>query len=205
MASSSQVESIFFDALEKKAGDERSAYLDRACGGDSALRLRVEKLLESHPLAMDFLAQPAVDRRKFNTHLAADEFTSDGPTSGAATKSTRSRARKRDGRDAERRAPRKCRAHPEPSGPVGQTRLARPDRALRGAGSPRQGRVRHRVPGVRRDAAARRRDQGDGPASWPPPPRPASGSCARPGRPRPSGTRTWSPSTRSRSSRCPTW
>jgi serine/threonine protein kinase/Leucine-rich repeat (LRR) protein len=83
VANPSQVESIFFAALEKNAGGERSAYLDQACGGDSALRLRVEKLLESHPLALDFLAQPAVDRRRFNTHDAADDFTSHGPTSGS--------------------------------------------------------------------------------------------------------------------------
>ena len=65
MASSSQVESIFFAALEKKAEAERSAYLEQACGGDSALRLRVEQLLEAHPQAQDFLAEPAVDRDDF--------------------------------------------------------------------------------------------------------------------------------------------
>jgi hypothetical protein len=70
LVSPSQVESIFFAALEKKPGAERSAYLDRACGGDTALRLRVERLLDSHPLAMDFLARPAIDRRRFNTHDA---------------------------------------------------------------------------------------------------------------------------------------
>ena len=41
--------------------------------------------------------------------------------------------------------------------------------------------------------------------NWPPAPRPASGSSARPGPPPPSATRTSSPSTPSRSSRCPTW
>jgi serine/threonine protein kinase/Leucine-rich repeat (LRR) protein len=82
MASPSQVESIFFAALEKKTAGERSVYLDRACGSDSALRLRVEKLLESHPLAMDFLAQPAVDRRQFNSHDATEEQTCLAPTSG---------------------------------------------------------------------------------------------------------------------------
>jgi hypothetical protein len=46
----------------KKTAKERADSLDQACGADTALRLRVEKLLESHPLAMDFLAQPAVDR-----------------------------------------------------------------------------------------------------------------------------------------------
>jgi hypothetical protein len=66
MPNSSQVESIFFAALEKKAGAERSAYLEQACGGDSALRLRVEQLLDAHPQAEDFLARPAVDRQAFN-------------------------------------------------------------------------------------------------------------------------------------------
>ena len=75
MASSSQVESIFFAALEKKAGAERSAYLDQACGGDSALRLRAEQLLEAHALAADFLAEPAVDRHRFNSHDATEEQT----------------------------------------------------------------------------------------------------------------------------------
>jgi hypothetical protein len=81
VASSSQVESIFSAALEKKAGAERSAYLDQACGGDAALRIRVEKLLDSHPLAMGFLAQPAIDRRRFNTHNVPEDLTSHGPTS----------------------------------------------------------------------------------------------------------------------------
>ena len=49
MTSSSQVESIFFAALEEKAGAEPAAYLDEACGADAALRLRVEQLLEAHP------------------------------------------------------------------------------------------------------------------------------------------------------------
>ena len=32
MASSSQVESIFFEALEKQTAKERADYLDQACG-----------------------------------------------------------------------------------------------------------------------------------------------------------------------------
>ena len=75
MASSSQVESIFFAALEKKTATERAAYLDEACGADAALRLRVEQLLEAHSLAADFLAEPAVDRHRFNSHDAAEEQT----------------------------------------------------------------------------------------------------------------------------------
>jgi eukaryotic-like serine/threonine-protein kinase len=62
MSSPSLVESIFFTALEKKTAAERADYLDLACGGDAALRLRVERLLEAHPQAADFLARPAVER-----------------------------------------------------------------------------------------------------------------------------------------------
>jgi hypothetical protein len=75
MASSSQVESIFFAALEKAVGAERAAYLDEACAADAPLRLRVEQLLEAHPLAVDFLAEPAVDRHRFNSRDATEELT----------------------------------------------------------------------------------------------------------------------------------
>ena len=54
------VESIFFAALQKASPEERAAYLNRACGGDTRLRQRVERLLEAHPKAVDsFLELPA--------------------------------------------------------------------------------------------------------------------------------------------------
>ncbi len=62
MSTPSQVESIFFAALGKKTPAERASYLDRACGDDAELRRRVERLLEAHPQAVDFLARPAVER-----------------------------------------------------------------------------------------------------------------------------------------------
>jgi hypothetical protein len=40
-------ESIFAAALGKAPGQERRAFLDRACGGNDALRRRVERLLEA--------------------------------------------------------------------------------------------------------------------------------------------------------------
>jgi hypothetical protein len=40
-------ESIFAAALSKAPGAERRAFLDEACGGDEALRRRVERLLEA--------------------------------------------------------------------------------------------------------------------------------------------------------------
>ena len=75
MCSPSRVESIFFTALEKKTAAERADYLDQACGDDAGLRLRAERLLDAHPQAKDFLAQPAVDRHRFNLHDATEEQT----------------------------------------------------------------------------------------------------------------------------------
>ena len=48
-------ESIFIEALERSVPAECAAYLDAACGSDSALRNRVEMLLYSHNTARGFL------------------------------------------------------------------------------------------------------------------------------------------------------
>ena len=82
MASSSDVESIFFAALGKKTEAERADYVDQACGGDAALRLQVQRLLDAHPQAKDFLSHPAVDRGRFDSDAAADDLTSLAPPSG---------------------------------------------------------------------------------------------------------------------------
>ncbi len=50
---------IFFEALDRDDPAERSAFLDQACGGDAALRQRIEALLCCHANAGDFLASPA--------------------------------------------------------------------------------------------------------------------------------------------------
>src|ERR1051326_7327637 len=49
---------IFADACERPA-DQRATFLDHACGGDSALRTGIEKLLASDDNAGDFLSTPA--------------------------------------------------------------------------------------------------------------------------------------------------
>ena len=54
--------SIFFEALDRDTPAERSAYLDAVCGGDAALRQRVEALLRSHEEAGDFLDKTAPER-----------------------------------------------------------------------------------------------------------------------------------------------
>src|SRR5438552_3554376 len=53
---------VFMTALEKEDAAERSAYLDEACAGDTALRERVEALLGSHEREGKFLDVPAVEQ-----------------------------------------------------------------------------------------------------------------------------------------------
>src|SRR5947209_6356526 len=53
------VMAIFNEALEEPSAAARAAYLDRACGGDPAIRARVETLLGAHDRAGGFLESPA--------------------------------------------------------------------------------------------------------------------------------------------------
>src|SRR5438552_12259465 len=50
---------VFEAALELPPGD-RAAFLDGACGGDAALRQRLEALLSKHDQAGRFLEEPVV-------------------------------------------------------------------------------------------------------------------------------------------------
>ena len=59
--SPNRVEEIYYAATQKLAKAERLAYLDAACGGDSALRGRVEELLEANDAAGDLLEAPAFE------------------------------------------------------------------------------------------------------------------------------------------------
>src|SRR5262249_56255886 len=51
--------SIFLAVLEIDDPGERSAYLDRACAGDPALRSQVEQLLKAHQEPGHFMERPA--------------------------------------------------------------------------------------------------------------------------------------------------
>jgi WD40 repeat protein/serine/threonine protein kinase len=62
-SSLSSVETILCDAVEISDEDARRAYLQVACGGDARLRAEVERLLENHFRAGDFLESPAFDAR----------------------------------------------------------------------------------------------------------------------------------------------
>jgi hypothetical protein len=55
------IKSILFEALEKTDTNERTAYLDDVCCGNTNLRAEVESLLESHEQANDFLPSPDLD------------------------------------------------------------------------------------------------------------------------------------------------
>src|SRR5262249_9127602 len=67
---------IFIAALEKTDPVERSAYLDQACGGNTALRRRVEVLLRASDQAGNFLETPAGEQ------VAADAGVSAVRTEG---------------------------------------------------------------------------------------------------------------------------
>lgn len=53
-----RIKEIFLAASEQPDQAGRAAYLDEACGGDAALRARVEALLRSHDAAGSFLNTP---------------------------------------------------------------------------------------------------------------------------------------------------
>ncbi len=62
------LEAIFSTAVELDSPEQRRAYLDEACAGHPELRPEVERLLESHRQAPDFLETPAV-----STFVAGDD------------------------------------------------------------------------------------------------------------------------------------
>src|SRR6185369_4176196 len=54
-----RVKEIFEGALERQ-GDERAAFLDRACDGDAEVREEVESFLRSYEVAGSFMESPAI-------------------------------------------------------------------------------------------------------------------------------------------------
>ena len=57
----SEIEAIYYAALEQATGRERAAYLDRTCGPDTTMRARVEALLRASEEAGDFLETSLID------------------------------------------------------------------------------------------------------------------------------------------------
>ncbi|HUV67377.1 MAG TPA: hypothetical protein VMW24_26035, partial [Sedimentisphaerales bacterium] len=56
------IKAIFSQALEKQTPEEQAAYLNEACGNDTVLRQRVEKLVKAHEQAGSFLDLPDAGR-----------------------------------------------------------------------------------------------------------------------------------------------
>src|SRR5262245_21732644 len=70
-------ETIFAEALTRRGAGERAAFLEAACGGDAALRERVEALIRSHDDAGSFLEVPAVGNEQ--SHADDETRTVPGP------------------------------------------------------------------------------------------------------------------------------
>ncbi len=55
------IDEIFLAALEKQTPDERAEYLDAVCAGNVEVRQQVERLLDAHPKAANFMESPVAD------------------------------------------------------------------------------------------------------------------------------------------------
>ncbi|MCI0380130.1 MAG: serine/threonine protein kinase, partial [Gemmataceae bacterium] len=53
---------IFMAAVEIDDPDKRTAYLEQACGGDPALRARVDELLQAHAQPGQFMDEPVINQ-----------------------------------------------------------------------------------------------------------------------------------------------
>src|SRR5262245_11656302 len=78
---------LFMEALDRASPADRAAYLDVACGGDSALRERVEALLRSHEEAGKFLAGSVPERLAGAPFGPTGDDTRTGPSASEADES----------------------------------------------------------------------------------------------------------------------
>jgi serine/threonine-protein kinase len=62
-----RIDEVFWEAAQLPPGDQRDGYLARACGADTALRNRVERLLHVQPKVEDFLERPFPGPGQFPT------------------------------------------------------------------------------------------------------------------------------------------
>ena len=52
------IRAIFFEAYQKESSQERSRYLDEACGADARVRSELDSLLDAHAGSSGFLEAP---------------------------------------------------------------------------------------------------------------------------------------------------
>jgi tetratricopeptide (TPR) repeat protein/serine/threonine protein kinase len=69
-----KIDEIFWEALQLVSAEERTVYLERACGSDQELRRLVEKLLRAQPKAAGFLEEPLAE-----SHATVDEPITERP------------------------------------------------------------------------------------------------------------------------------
>jgi serine/threonine protein kinase/WD40 repeat protein len=80
-SSGSAERQLFFRALEKPAGKERTAFLDGACADNPALRRRLEALVQKFETLGTFLQEPAISLRESRQPQASTtEIKEDAPT-----------------------------------------------------------------------------------------------------------------------------
>ncbi len=72
-------ETLFAGALERRDPADRKSFLDQECGGDQALRQRVEELIAWHERAQHFLANPALEQLAPSASEAAERPTRPAP------------------------------------------------------------------------------------------------------------------------------
>jgi serine/threonine protein kinase len=64
---------VFDEAIRRTPGEDRAAYLDEACGGDTELRVRVDRLVQAFAEAGSFLESPAADLTDTTDHSSIAE------------------------------------------------------------------------------------------------------------------------------------
>jgi serine/threonine protein kinase/Flp pilus assembly protein TadD len=76
---------LFIAALQIEEPAARATYLDEACGGDEALRRRIEALLRAFVAAGSFMQVPAADAGATSDQPGAESPVLDSPTEAAGT------------------------------------------------------------------------------------------------------------------------
>src|SRR6058998_1613577 len=82
MSESHQREAAIFYAAMELPPEQRAAHLDRACGGDAALRRRIESLIKAGESACDFLDSPTDPAAAAPTKVLPSSFEKAGDRIG---------------------------------------------------------------------------------------------------------------------------
>ena len=83
MSQTHQREAAIFDAALELPPDQRAAHLDHACGGDAALRQRIESLLKACESKCEFLDSPPDPAAAAPTNVLPVSFEKAGTASAA--------------------------------------------------------------------------------------------------------------------------